>query len=254
VIRLLDGAVGTELTRRGFVLAPPSFSGAAIEHAPALLAAIHRDYVDAGAQLVTAGTTCVHRHWLGAHAGASAREAVALARASHATRVAGALAMLPSSVDRHERAAQYRDTALALAEAGVDVIVCESFVDPDELALAVQACAGLAPPRWAAVVPQDDGDALGGAAIERVLELDVAVIAVHCCSLVAADAALGRLRTLAPTRALAAYPSTGSTDDVGFARELVAIARRHALAWIGACCGSTPATIAALRHALDHDG
>ncbi|MBC8070578.1 MAG: homocysteine S-methyltransferase family protein, partial [Deltaproteobacteria bacterium] len=59
MIRLLDGAVGTELARRGFVLAPPSFSAAAIEHAPELLAAIHRDHVLAGAELVTAGTTCV---------------------------------------------------------------------------------------------------------------------------------------------------------------------------------------------------
>ncbi|MBC8074076.1 MAG: homocysteine S-methyltransferase family protein, partial [Deltaproteobacteria bacterium] len=159
--------------------------------------------------------------------------------------------MLPATVDRDARIAQYRETARALADAGVELILCESFVAPDELALAVATCGELGVPCWAAIVPREDGDCLGGAAIERVLELEVELVAVHCCSLIAADAALARLRAAAPERMLAAYPSTAADDD-GFARALVTIAVRHGLAWVGACCGSTPATIAALRRALDH--
>jgi S-methylmethionine-dependent homocysteine/selenocysteine methylase len=251
VTQLLDGAVGTELARRGFVLAPPSFSAAAIEQAPALLRAIHHDYVEAGAALVGTGTTCVHRHWVGDRTDVLVRQAVALARAADPVRVAGVLAMLPPELAPRERATQYRETATALADAGVDVIVCESFVDPVELGLAARACEGLAVERWGAIVPRDDGTPLGGGAIEAVLELDFAMIAMHCCTLAAASAALERLRAAAPARALAAYPAPHAVDDHGFAAALVALADRCALAWIGACCGSTPATIAALRHELD---
>ncbi len=251
--RILDGAVGTELARRGFALGEPSFSAAAIEAAPELLRAIHRDYVEAGAELLVAGTTCVHRCWVGEHSGALARTAVAIARGAAARRrvqVAGALAMIPPRVAVDERAAQYEETAAALAEAGVDVIVCESFVEPDELALAARACARFDGPRWGAIVPKDDGTPLAGGSIEQVLTLGFDVVGVHCCSLVAATAAIERLRSTAPTQALAAYPALAPADAPRFAATLAELAARHSLAWVGGCCGTTPATIAGLRAAI----
>src|SRR6187397_1787452 len=60
----LDGAVGTELARHGFVLRGPRWSAAAIDDAPALLEGIHRAYVDAGAEIVTAATTCAHPYYV----------------------------------------------------------------------------------------------------------------------------------------------------------------------------------------------
>jgi homocysteine S-methyltransferase len=244
-LRLFDGAVGTELARRGFVLQPPAFSARAIDDAPELLAAIHRDYAAAGAELVTAGTTCVHRHYVGGRTAALARRAALLARVG--VPVAGALAMLPSHVSLAERAAQYVETARALVDAGVDVLVCESFTDPDELALAAKASEGLGVPRWGAIVPRDDGTPLAGGAIEDVCTMGFDVIAVHCCSLTATEAALTRLRAAAPTQPLAAYPALSPPDAPRFTQALALLASRFTLAWIGACCGSTPATIAALR-------
>lgn len=247
---LLDGAVGTELARRGFVLAPPSFSAAAIDGAPELLAAIHRDYVDAGADVITTATTCVHRWYVGDRSNELTQRAVAIARAAIGDRsvwVAGALAMLPRDVAPADRAAQYVATAAVLADAGADILLCESFTDPDELALAARACAGLGLPRWGAIVPRDDGTPLGGGAIEAALALGFDVLAVHCCSLAAAEAALVRLRAAAPQAALAAYPACSPADAERFTKTLTQLALRFALACIGACCGSTPATIAALR-------
>lgn len=52
-MRILDGAVGTELARRGFALAPPAFAIAANEEAPQLVAQIHQAYLKAGAQALT---------------------------------------------------------------------------------------------------------------------------------------------------------------------------------------------------------
>ena len=247
---LLDGAVGTELARRGFVLAPRSFSAAAIDGAPELLAAIHRDYVEAGADIITTATTCVHRWYVGDRSDDLVRRAVAIARAAIGDRpvqIAGALAMLPREVALTDRRAQYAATARALADAGVDLLLCESFTDPAELALAARACAAVDLPRWGAIVPRDDGTPLGDGAIEDALALGFGVIAVHCCSLAAAEAALGRLRKADPHAGLAAYPALSPTDAPHFTQALTLLASRFALACIGACCGSTPATIAALR-------
>ncbi|HWB81983.1 MAG TPA: homocysteine S-methyltransferase family protein [Nannocystaceae bacterium] len=245
---LLDGAVGTELARRGFVLAPPSFSAAAIDDAPELLAAIHRDYVDAGADVLTTATTCVHRWYVGERSDELVVRAVATARAAigeRSVQLAGALAMLPREVP--DRAEQYVATARALADAGVDILLCESFTSVDELALAARACEGLGITRWGAIVPTDDGTPLGGGAIEDALALGFDTLAVHCCSLAATEAALTKLRNAAHDAALGAYPALAPADADRFAQTLTLLASRFTLACIGACCGSTPATIATLR-------
>ena len=52
MIVLLDGPVGTELAARGVATPPPLWSAAAIDAAPDVLAAIHRDYAAAGATVL----------------------------------------------------------------------------------------------------------------------------------------------------------------------------------------------------------
>ena len=53
---VLDGATGTELTRRGVDTALPLWSAAALTTAPGMVQKIHRDYVEAGADIVVANT------------------------------------------------------------------------------------------------------------------------------------------------------------------------------------------------------
>ena len=53
---VLDGATGTELTRRGVETALPLWSAAALTTAPDAVKKIHRDYVEAGADIVVANT------------------------------------------------------------------------------------------------------------------------------------------------------------------------------------------------------
>jgi S-methylmethionine-dependent homocysteine/selenocysteine methylase len=81
---VLDGAGGTELERRGYLDRRRLWSAGAIEDAPELVVRIHRDYIDAGAQVITTQTfTCCRRRF--AKAGAEAlfepltRRGVALA-------------------------------------------------------------------------------------------------------------------------------------------------------------------------------
>lgn len=241
--RLFDGALGTELARRGFELRAPQWSAAANTLAPELVAQIHRDYVNAGAELVTANTTSVHEHTVGEAFVEHCRFAIELARTAGA-RVAGSLAMLPREIDREERRARYAAVARALTSA--DVLLLEGFLDPDELLLALDATARWPGPRWAA---------LAGPAAPRLAEViaaapaNVALFLVHCCPIDEACAALADTRALHPLAPLGAHPSPTAADET-FARTLVDCARRNDLAWIGSCCGSTPATTAVIAAAL----
>src|SRR5262245_2109257 len=59
---LLDGPVGTELGARGVSTPAPLWSAAALEGAPQVVAAIHRDYAAAGATVHTAVTFRTQPH------------------------------------------------------------------------------------------------------------------------------------------------------------------------------------------------
>ncbi|HEU4725238.1 MAG TPA: homocysteine S-methyltransferase family protein, partial [Candidatus Eisenbacteria bacterium] len=53
---LLDGAMGTELDRRGVATPLPLWSAQALIDAPEVVRAIHEDYLRAGADVITANT------------------------------------------------------------------------------------------------------------------------------------------------------------------------------------------------------
>src|SRR5437763_1036716 len=100
-VHLLDGALGTELGRRGLDTRGALFSAAALldERGRHALRDVHRAYVDAGAQIITAATFRTNRRALAAAGLAArfpelARIAVHEARsaAGGRARVAGSLA------------------------------------------------------------------------------------------------------------------------------------------------------------------
>jgi homocysteine S-methyltransferase len=79
---LLDGATGTELQRRGVDTGLPLWSARALIEAPAgrVLRAIHADYLNAGADIITTNTFRTHRRTLErAGIGARTRELTQLA-------------------------------------------------------------------------------------------------------------------------------------------------------------------------------
>ncbi|HMQ16286.1 MAG TPA: homocysteine S-methyltransferase family protein, partial [Phycisphaerae bacterium] len=53
---VLDGATGTELTRRGVPTPLPLWSAGAIDSHPDVLRGTHRDYIEAGARIIVANT------------------------------------------------------------------------------------------------------------------------------------------------------------------------------------------------------
>src|SRR5258706_1417502 len=142
---VLDGALGTELERRGIPTPLPLWSAQALLDAPDTIRDIHEDYVRAGADIVTANTFRTTPRTL-AKAGRAgdaerlteravqlAREAVERARGAREVLVAGALAPLEDCYrpDLYPDAAaaerEHAEQAVRLARQGVDLILIETM-------------------------------------------------------------------------------------------------------------------------------
>jgi S-methylmethionine-dependent homocysteine/selenocysteine methylase len=280
---LLDGAMGTELQRRGADTRLPLWSARALVDAPDLVREIHRDEVEAGAEVLTANTFRTHRRTLAKGGlGERSRElsdlAVRLARdataaAGREVLVAGSLSPLedcyrPDLVP--EDAAlegEHREQAESLAAAGVDLILLETHNTVREIVAAARAAKATGLPFVASMVTDGNGWLLSGETIEdavRALEPSHSnpdAISINCVPAGRLSGDLARLAAAAPGVPLAAYGNLGlPADDRGwsFTEELSPPAYAElARGWmalgarlVGGCCGTTPAHTAALRYMM----
>jgi S-methylmethionine-dependent homocysteine/selenocysteine methylase len=272
---LLDGGTGSELRRRGARLDDTAWSGLAAREHPALLRDIHRDYIDAGADVITANTFAGARFLFEA-AGAGARWADTNRRAVEIARsvrdglapgrvgVAGSMSNLPPRFDTGAypapagELADYQALAALIADAGADLIVLEMIQDVAHGARALEAAAATGLPVWLGMSvrrhPRHGG--LVGFDLEQqrfehvlveLLAWRPAVVNVMHSTLDAVEPAIDVVRRHwhGP---IGVYPELPAIS----AAEFVAQALRWAHAGvrvIGGCCGSTPAHIAALREA-----
>lgn len=171
-IIILDGATGTELERRGVPMDPEAWCGpATLEHLGAL-ETIHRDYIAAGADIITANTYASSRLMLGAAGYADRFEDInrAAVRAAHRAReasghagiaVAGSLShMLPMvsgtaqpdlarAPGEAEMADAFGELAALLAEEGCNLILLEMMYHPDRMPAAFTAATATGRPVWA---------------------------------------------------------------------------------------------------------
>jgi hypothetical protein len=180
-VTLLDGALGTELQARGVPTEAPMWSAWALDHAPEVVAAIHRDYAAAGATVHTADTFRTRRLQAGPRWPELARRAVSLARAAIPPdhRVAGSIAPVADcyrpDLSPPDAEADHRAIAAVLAEAGVDLLLCETFPDVAEGLVAVDAAVASGVETWVAftagpgadlLTPREIGEA-GRRAVDR---------------------------------------------------------------------------------------
>ncbi len=276
---LLDGATGTELQRRGMPLKLPLWSAQALQDRPQLLQAIHRDYLQAGAEVITANTFRTHAHNL-APAGLANQAAELTALAVHLARevaqdqawVVGSQAPVedcyhPERVppqDQLRRA--HEQMARHLAQAGVDAILVETQNTLREALAATQAALQTGLPVLVSFVCDTGARLLSGEplqeAAEAVVELGVVAVLVNCVPAPWVGKCLEVLREVCPEEvSWGAYANTGQM--VAPDRWVATQARnpqhyaRLAQRWLelgarllGGCCGTTPEHIAQLHKLL----
>jgi len=277
---LADGAMGTMLHSRG-VSFDKCFDELNLTN-PAAVAEIHREYIEAGAQLVITNTFGANRFKLGKHGlQEDVREinhkGVELAKRVVAASfrdvlIAGDVGPLgvriaPFGRVQPEKAREaFAEQIQALAEAGADLIVIETFSDLYEIREAVRAARETCdlPVVASVTFTRDDRTLLGDEPMKvaRMLrDAGVDVIGVNCSG---GPAQLLRLlkqmKQAVPDGKFWVKPNAGWPEQVGgrimypadadYFGDYALSFRETGAGVIGGCCGTTPQHIAVMKKAL----
>ena len=289
-VLVIDGGMGTELERRGVPMDAQSWAGSALKTHPDTIRTIHRDFIDAGADILIANTYAAAPHVL-SHAGFSeagalalnrlacdlVREAVAEAAPDRRIWIAGSLssfyAGLSAWPSMDEAARSYALQAETLVAAGCDFLVTEMMLDTTVSPLSVRAATATGLPVWAGFSVRTAHDRVLGLndrtdlAFERIRDDCLEAGDVHAAGIMHSEMSdtppgLDRLKEVW-SGPLFAYPHSGSfrmpnwqfDDEIepdAFAHEAATYLDRGVTA-IGGCCGMSPDHIAALAQRLGRE-
>lgn len=269
-----DGAMGTELYRRGVFL-NQSFEGLNLKQ-PHAVSAIHDAYVQAGADVIATNTFACNRFKLAAHGLEEQTTAIAyngarLARqaAGQDRYVLGALGPLgiriepfgPTSIEEAEEA--FREPILALLDGGCDGILFETFSDLQEIRVAIAAARRVGPdlPVIAHMTIGADGLSPQGtpAALmaRRLGEWGATALGLNCS--VGPGPMLEAVEKMLEVtkQAISVQPNAGVPKEIDgrmlylCSPEYMALyAKRFfklGVRMVGGCCGTTPEHIKAIK-------
>ncbi len=272
-ILLLDGAMGTQLLARG-AKAPLDLRN--IEQAD-VVGAVHRAYLEAGADIVTTNTLCCDLLSLAEYglsersydiALAGARVARAAADEFSATKpryVVGSVGpttrnlTLSTDVGADAVAEAYGTLVRGLIDGGVDAILIESAMDLRNIRLAVEQVRRVSadiPIFVSAVLSRIVGRVASGATVEKFLEQlpldDITAVGFNCTASAANISASVATLCDKSKKATILYPSCDRQSSVkDFISLLEPLMREHKLNVVGGCCGTTPEHIKALQRAVE---
>ena len=277
---VLDGAIGTQIYARGI---PRGHCYDEINISmPDVILGIHEEYLKAGARIITSNTFGANRLILEEYfdLGEKTKEInyygarLAKRAAKKKAYVAGSMGPVSrpfdrdKTLDRGQASALFKEQAEALLEGGADLIILESFADPDELLYGIEAVKSIDSNLY--VLASMSFPARGGLTLygrnpyEITPRLDSSpadVIGTNCGagpqSVLEAVRKMGQVTS----KDLLARPNAGLAQ---FVRgkflypanpDYFALSGRRFLEagvkLIGGCCGTTPAHIDALAKTLE---
>ena len=222
-ITLIDGGTGSELRRRGFPASKASWTATASLTHTALLTQIHRDFVLAGADVITANTFAASRFVLAAEGRAHQFEAIvdaAIKAAREASepqtsqacppRVAASLSCYPATTGggyppMPSELSAYRRLVEKFAHADIDLILVEMMQDPEHGARACQAASESGIPFWLGLSCRrsEEANLVGfdrqtvplSETMDRLLEFEPDAVAIMHSPIDTIDEALDLLRS-----------------------------------------------------------
>ena len=277
---LTDGAWGTELQGQG--LAPGELADLWNVTHPERVELVARAYVDAGSRIILTNTfranaIALERYGAAGRVGELNRAGVEISRRaaqgrSHVFASIGPSGkmLLTGEVSARNLAAAFAEQAEALAAAGADGLVVETMSDLEEAGLAVTAATATGLPVVACMVfdsgPRGDRTMMGvtpQAAATELTRCGAAVVGANCGAGVEAFVPICAALAAATDRPIWIKANAGlpliedgqvtyRTSPEEFARHVPALLAAGAR-FIGGCCGTTPAFVAAVRAVLDRE-
>jgi methionine synthase I (cobalamin-dependent) len=273
-----DGAWGTQLQARGLVSGecPDAWN---LTH-PERVEQVARAYVDAGSRVILTNTFRSNRLALAGYALADQATALNQAGAAISCRAAAGRArvfasigpsgkmLLMGEVTEEELSAAFHEQAQALAAGGAEGLVIETMADVAEAKLAVAAARATGLPVVASMTfdagAEKDRTMMGVTPEQAAEELTAAgadVIGANCGQGIAGYVAICRRLRAATDRPLWIKANAGVPEVIEgqtvwratpaeFASHGPALIEAGA-SFLGGCCGTGPAFIAALAQALE---
>ncbi|MBI1332395.1 MAG: bifunctional homocysteine S-methyltransferase/methylenetetrahydrofolate reductase [Armatimonadetes bacterium] len=273
-VLLGDGANGTLLADRGYKKQPYDLANL---EAPELVRAAHREYFDAGSDFVETNTFCSNHFKLEGF-GVSVHDlnlaGAVLARSvcPEGKFVLGAMGpcgkpLAPFGQISQEAAfASFVEAAQGLVAGGVDGFFLETFVDIEEIAIAVKAVRSVSDlPILVSKAFIEDGEMLAeglpGRRAGEMSDLGVTALGANC--IVGPQRMLDLVRMMAEETDLPiiAFPTPGlpqlvkgeityDTSPEYFAKATMRLIEEGARV-VGGCCGTSPDHIRAMRKMID---
>jgi S-methylmethionine-dependent homocysteine/selenocysteine methylase len=249
---ILDGAMGTELTRRAVDTTLPLWSAIALDSAPNVVEQIHLDYLNAGARVITTNTFRTNVRALAKAGIASrtreltfravelARNAIEKVRGGESEKVkdalpfslsplppifiAGSIAPVedcyePDLVPSEEELnTEHAVLAHNLADAGVDLMLVETMNTIREAVAAAGAAHSTGKPLWVSFTLGADNRLLSGEtlhdAVNAVMPFAPQAVLVNCIPVAQITSALTILKPATAGRCvIGAYGNVGHVDD-----------------------------------------
>jgi homocysteine S-methyltransferase len=276
-----DGAMGTLLHERG-VKVETCFDALNLSQ-PGLVADVHRDYIEAGAQIIQTNTFGANRFKLSQHglgdqvaeinaAGVDLARKVVQASFKNVL-IAGDVGPLGvrlapfGRVQPEQAFAAFSEQITALTKAGVDLLILETFTDIHEIVEAIQAAKAVAPDLMviaSMTFTRDNLTLLGDTPAKvahHVHEAGADVIGINCSG--GPNQLLNllkQMREAVPEGVFSVMPNAGWPQQVEgrimypagpeYFGDYALSFWREGASVVGGCCGTTPRHIASMSNAL----
>jgi len=277
--KILDGAIGSELIRRGLTLPEHLWSADANMNYPELVLQIHGEYVDAGADYITTNTfrttpraylkTGINSTKASQMAKISLVRAVELAKKTAPKRIQiiGSIAPLEDCYrpdlfpGRDLAMSEFSQLGKWMTEAGVDILLLETMNSMAETEAGLYALKDADQPIWVSFVLKDENHLLSGDDLADALLMltgfQIEMVLLNCNP-------LGRTKRAVDNIVGNPIGSWGISPNLGMGEpspdgcivkhepmekylSLVEHALNSGASVIGACCGSSPEHIAEIK-------
>ncbi len=267
---IFDGAMGTMIYSKGV------FINTCYEHlcitSPKLIAGIHQEYADAGADVIETNSFGANRLKLQGHGLADQLEDINRASVRLARKAAGDDALVAGSVGPILKSGQvyldsqaeeletiFREQLAILADEGVDFFMLETFTHIQEAQLAAKVAKQFKIPVFVSVTVSKEGETEKGRKIEQLIQTlegdsNVDGIGLNCGVGPAAAYANAERALPHTTKPFVIMANAGLPQEVDgrmiymaspeyfteYAKRMIELGVRG----VGGCCGTTPADIA----------
>ncbi len=277
--KILDGAMGSELIKRGLILPQYIWSADANINFPELVLQIHREYVDAGADYITTNTfrttpraylkTGITSKKANQMAKNSLMQAVEIAKniALSTIKIIGSIAPLEDCYrsdlfpGRGIAISEFSQQGKWLAGAGVDILLLETMNSMAETEAGLCALKDADQPIWVSFVLKDSNHLLSGDRLADALHMlntfQIEMVLLNCNPL---DRTKNAVDNIVDNQIInwGIYPNLGrgepssggciaKHESMKKYLSVVEHALNSGASLVGACCGSSPEHISEIK-------